>query len=71
MLKDIGPLRARASGLSEFGQRLQFIETPDATAEALKSLMLRLAGREQALREIVILRAEMISSLFEARCRRR
>ena len=34
MLKDIGPLRARASGLSEFGQRLQFIETPDATARS-------------------------------------
>ncbi len=66
MLKDIGPLRARASGLSEFGQRLQFIETPDATAEALKSLMLRLAGREQALRELAITRAKMISSLFEA-----
>ena len=66
VLKDIGPLRARASGLSEFGQRLQFIETPDATAEALKSVMLRLAGREQALRELAILRAKMISSLFEA-----
>lgn len=65
-LKDIGPLRARASGMSEFGQRLQFIETPDATAAALKNLMLRLAGREEALRAIVILRAKMISSLFEA-----
>jgi methyl-accepting chemotaxis protein len=65
-LKNIGPLRARASGMSEFGQRLQFIETPDATAAALKDLMLRLAGREEALRAIVILRAKMISSLFEA-----
>ena len=38
--------------------------------EALKSLMLRLAGREQALREIAITRAKMISSLFEAAARR-
>jgi len=65
-LKDIGPLRARASGLSEFGQRLQFIETPDATAAALKSLMLRLAAREKALRDIVTERAKIISSRFEA-----
>ncbi|MGO9428834.1 methyl-accepting chemotaxis protein [Rhodoblastus sp.] len=64
-LKDIGPLRARAAGVSEFGQRLQFVEVPDATASELKTLMQRLFGKEEVFREIVIARAGMISRLFE------
>lgn len=65
ILKDVGPLRARAAVAVEYGQRLQFVEAPDATAAALKSLMQRLIGREEALREIVLSRAKMISALFE------
>src|SRR5208282_2372020 len=30
-LKNIGSLQARATGVSEFGQRLQFVEVPEAT----------------------------------------
>ncbi len=64
-LKDIGPLRARAAGGSEFGQRLHFVDVPDATAVELRTLMQRLFAKEEALREIVIARAAMISGLFE------
>ncbi|MBB4199386.1 methyl-accepting chemotaxis protein [Rhodoblastus sphagnicola] len=63
-LKDIGPLRARAAP-ADFGYRLHFIETPQPTAAALKALMQRLQAKEETLREIVIARAAMISSLFE------
>jgi len=63
-LKDIGPLRARAVP-ADFGYRLHFIETPQPTAVALKTLMQRLQAREKALCEIVIARAAMISAKFE------
>ena len=64
-LKDIGRLRARVAGMAEYGRRLQFVETPPETRAALKALMQRLLSKEHALREIVIGRAKMISSLFE------
>ena len=63
-LKDVGPLRARVA-TADFGVRLQFTETPQQTAAALKAVMQRLQSKEQALREIVIARAAMIASLFE------
>jgi methyl-accepting chemotaxis protein len=63
-LAGIGPLRARVAS-ADFGRRLHFIETPPETAAALKALMQRLQGREQALRQIVIARAAMIASEFE------
>ena len=50
---------------ADFGHRLHFTETPKQTAVALKALMRRLLTREQALRDIVIARAAMISTLFE------
>jgi methyl-accepting chemotaxis protein len=53
------------AGAAEFGYRLQFVETPPQTLAALKSLMQRLLAKEQALREIVMERAAMISALFE------
>jgi methyl-accepting chemotaxis protein len=65
VLKDIGPLRARASDTGEYGQRFQFIETPDATAAALKALMLRLRTREETLRGLAIQRANEIGSVYE------
>ncbi len=65
VLKDIGPLRARVAAFAEFGLRIQFSETPPATAAALKELMQRLLSKERTLREIVIDRARMISALFE------
>ncbi len=64
-LADIGRLRARASGTSEFGQRLQFVDVPDATAVNLKSLMQRLLSKEMVLRGIVVERSKMIASAFE------
>ncbi len=65
VLKDIGRARARASGTSDFGQRLQFTEVPAPTAAELKKLMQRLFAKEEALRAIVIDKAQAISSLFE------
>jgi methyl-accepting chemotaxis protein len=65
VLKDVGPLRARAAALSEYGQRLRFADVPDATAAALKLLMQRLFAREEALRDIVLSRSAMIAALFE------
>jgi hypothetical protein len=64
VLKDIGPLRARAAAKSEFGQRLTFVETPESTATALKSLLAQLFAREESLRAIVVERAKTISDLF-------
>jgi methyl-accepting chemotaxis protein len=64
-LAEIGSLRARASGTSEFGQRLQFVDVPDATAANLKGLMQRLFGKEKTLRVIVVERSKMIASAFE------
>ncbi|MCW2286733.1 methyl-accepting chemotaxis protein [Rhodoblastus acidophilus] len=63
-LQDIGAVRARALP-ADFGVRLLFTETPKQTAAALKALMDRLLSRERALRDIVISRAAMISTLFE------
>jgi methyl-accepting chemotaxis protein len=65
VLKDLGPLRARAAAFSEYGQRLRFADVPDATAAALKILMQRLFAREEALRDIVLARSGMIAALFE------
>jgi methyl-accepting chemotaxis protein len=64
-LKEVGRLRARAASAGDFGQRLQFIETPETTATALKALMQRLFAREEILRRIVIDRSKMIAGLFE------
>jgi len=63
-LRDIGPLRARVAA-TDFGYRLHFTEIPQTTAAALKALMQRLQTRERGLRDIVVARAAMISSLFE------
>jgi methyl-accepting chemotaxis protein len=64
-MKGLGGLRARVAAGSDHGQRLQFVETPDATAAALSALMARLFAKEEALREIVIARSKMIAELFE------
>ncbi len=64
-LAGLGPVRARVAPASDHGQRIQFLETPPATTAALNALMERLLAKEQALREIVVARAKMISELFE------
>jgi methyl-accepting chemotaxis protein len=64
-LADIGPLRARVGATAEFGYLLQFVEIPPPTLAALRTLMQRLLAKEQALREIVMERAAMISALFD------
>ncbi len=64
-LQDIGALRARASSTSEFGQRLQFVDVPEATAAELKNLMQRLTGKEEVLRRIVIDRSKRVAAAFE------
>jgi methyl-accepting chemotaxis protein len=63
-LREIGPLRARVAAVSEFGQRLQFIEVPAPTATALKALMARLLAKEESLRGIVLEKAGAIAGLF-------
>ena len=64
-LQHIGPARLRLFGDSEFGQRFQFVDLPDATLSELKALMQRLFAKEDALREIVIARAKMTAERFE------
>jgi methyl-accepting chemotaxis protein len=64
-LQHIGPARLRRSGDSEFGQRFQFVDLPDATLSEIKALMQRLFAKEEALREIVIARAKLTVQRFE------
>ncbi len=64
-LAGLGAVRARIAPPGDYGQRLQFIETPPQTAAALNALMERLLAKEETLREIVVVRAKMISELFE------